>query len=328
MKIQKALVTGASGFIGGRLRDALLADGVDVVAIRRGGSPASSKGRSVEAAYDDVDSLRAVVSQERPDVVFHVAGVTKGVTFEDFRNGNVTPTANLLAALKAEHPKLRRFVQVSSQTSYGPSTPSRPTIEDDPRRPVEFYGRSKLEAEILVERSGLPFTIVRPSGVYGPGDVDFLELFRAASMRTNLFFGNEAKWGSFIYVDDCVRGTLMAATHDATLNRGYFLTDDVPTTWGAFQQLIVDAMPHRVFTVRLPEAFVSLAAMGGEFLSSRDGKARLMNRQKAIMSAQDAWTCSGARARAEFGFEAEVTQREGIARTDRWYREQNWYRLR
>ena len=80
---KKALVTGASGFIGGHVRTALLARGADVVAIRRKGSPPSKKGRSVEAEYDDRAALDRIVRDEKPDYVFHVAGATKGVAYDN-----------------------------------------------------------------------------------------------------------------------------------------------------------------------------------------------------------------------------------------------------
>ena len=81
----KVLLTGASGFIGGRLRDALLEANVDVVAVRRPGSPPAKKGRSVEAAYNDTAGLSQIIKNEKPDYVLHVAGATKGVTYDDFR---------------------------------------------------------------------------------------------------------------------------------------------------------------------------------------------------------------------------------------------------
>ena len=63
----KVLITGASGFIGRRLRDQLLAAGTDVVAIRRPGSPASKAGRSVEADYAQVTDLERIMRAEKPD---------------------------------------------------------------------------------------------------------------------------------------------------------------------------------------------------------------------------------------------------------------------
>src|SRR5687768_10511501 len=92
----KVVVTGASGFIGSRLRDALLAGGADVVSLVRPRSPASKLGRTAAVDYADVESLRAMFEREQPDYVFHVAGATKGVSYRDFHEGNVLPTANLL----------------------------------------------------------------------------------------------------------------------------------------------------------------------------------------------------------------------------------------
>ncbi|HRI70400.1 MAG TPA: NAD(P)-dependent oxidoreductase, partial [Polyangium sp.] len=192
----KVLLTGASGFIGGRLRDALLAANVDVIAIRRPGSPPAKKGRSIEARYEDKAGIEKIIRSEKPDYVLHVAGATKGVSYEDFRLANVVPTQNLLDALSKEHPQVKRFVHISSLASYGPSSPTKPHSETSERRPIEFYGQSKLEAERAVENMGkaVPWTIIRPSGVFGPGDVDYLNLFREVERGRNVYFGNRQRW--------------------------------------------------------------------------------------------------------------------------------------
>ncbi len=322
----KAILTGASGFIGGRLRDTLLDAGVDVVSIRRGGSPEPSRGRSVVADYADVAGLQRIFAEERPDYVFHVAGATKGVTYADFQRANVMPTQNLLEAIVAAGAPLKRFVHVSSLTSYGPSAPDRPLSEQDARNPIEFYGQSKLEAEQVVESFAgrVPATIVRPSGVYGPGDIDYFELFKTASKGWNVFFGNASRWFSAIYVDDCVRGILGAAASDRTIGRGYFLCDGVPVTWGDFQQIIVEESGRKVRTLGLPEMLVSIAAVGGELATKLDKKPRLFNRQKAKMGAQPAWTCTHRAAAEDFGYKPEVDQREGVRRSFAWYRERGW----
>jgi nucleoside-diphosphate-sugar epimerase len=323
----KVLITGASGFIGSRLRDVLLASGSDVVAIRRPGSPPSKAGRSVQADYADVAELERVVATEKPDYVLHVAGVTKGTSYEDFRLGNVMPTRNLLGALHRQHPDAKRFVLVSSLTSYGPSATSAPHREADPRRPIEYYGRSKLEAEEVVEEEsgGIPWTILRPSGVYGPGDVDYFNLFKSAMRGWNVFFGNRDRCMSIIYVDDCVRGTLMAAQHENSVGKGYFLTNDEQVTWEQFQSEVLQVVDRRVRTLDLPEQLVSIAALGGELASRIDRKPRLLNLQKAKMGAQQAWTCVGAAARTDFGFSADVDLVEGIRRTHDWYLANDWY---
>jgi nucleoside-diphosphate-sugar epimerase len=323
----KVLITGASGFIGSRLRDALITDGSDVVAIRRPGSPPSKRGRAVEADYARLEDLERIVGEEGPDYVLHVAGVTKGVSYQDFQMGNVMPTRNLLTALARAHVNVKRFVLVSSLTSYGPSASSAPHREADPPRPIEYYGQSKLEAERVVEEesAGIPWTILRPSGVYGPGDVDYFNLFKSAMRGWNVFFGNRDRVMSVIYVDDCVRGILEGARSPSSEGRGYFLTNEEQVSWDQFQSEILRVVDRRVRTIDLPSQLVTIAALGGELATRIDRKPRLLNLQKAKMGAQQAWTCVGDAARHDFGFEARIEISEGIRLTHEWYAANGWY---
>jgi nucleoside-diphosphate-sugar epimerase len=323
----KVLITGASGFIGGQLRDWLLSGEADVVAIRRPGSPAAATGRSVEADYARVADLERVIASEKPDYVLHVAGVTKGSSYEDFRLGNVMPTRNLLAAVRREHPGTKRFVMVSSAASYGPSASSAPQREQNPPRPIEHYGKSKLEAERVVadESADVPWTIVRPCAVYGPGDVDHFTLFQGAFLGINLFYGNRDRLMSWIYVEDCLRGILEAAAHPNSVGKGYFLTNDVQFSWDDFQTEIALAVGKPVRTIDLPEQLLWASAFAGEIATRIDKKPRLLNLQKARLGAQSAWTCSGDAARQDFGFSAEVGLSDGVRRTHEWYSEQGWY---
>ncbi|MFZ1862801.1 MAG: NAD(P)-dependent oxidoreductase [Polyangiales bacterium] len=324
----KALITGASGFIGSRLRDALLESGCDVVSIRRAGSPASTQGRSVEADYGQVAELERIVDAEKPDYVLHVAGVTKGSSYEDFRQGNVMPTRNLLTAVRREHPLAKRFVLVSSLASYGPSATVAPHRESDPPRPIEHYGESKLEAEQVVqeEAAGVRWTILRPAGVYGPGDVDYFNLFKSAMAGWNVYFGNRDRCMSMIYVDDCVRGIIQAARHEQAVRQGYFLANEERVTWEQFQSEVVRAVGRPVRTLDLPGQVMTAAAIMGEIATQIDRQPRLLNMQKARMGAQQAWTCSSDAARSDFGFEPEISLVEGVRRTHEWYVQNGWYR--
>lgn len=325
---QPALITGASGFIGRHLKKALLERGRDVVAICRPASPAPETGRSVVLDYTDVDAITEVMRTERPAQIFHVAGGTKGVSYDDFFRANVMPTQNLLAGLaRAEHAP-QRFVLVSSLAAYGPSAEDAPKRESDPPEPIEHYGKSKLEAERALEGSGVPYTILRPGGVYGPGDVDYFELFKQAAKGRSVFFGNRKRWFSGVYVDDLIDAIVVAAEHDNSVDKGYFICDGVPITWEAFQRTIGEVAEREVKEIDLPEAFVSLAALGGELLSSIDKKPRLFNRQKALMGKQTAWTCTHERAKQDFGYEPKVDVTEGARRALEWYRERGWVRGR
>lgn len=280
----------------------------------------------VRVDYGEVAQLIEVIRSHQPTYIIHLAGVTKGRTYEDFQKGNVVPTQHLLQALDDAGHWPQRFVHVSSLAAYGPSTREKPHQETDPRQPIEHYGASKLEAEQVVEQSGVPWTIIRPSGVYGPGDVDYFNLFQSAMSGINAFFGNRERVASLVYVDDCVRGIVQAAGHSASIGKGYFLETDDCVSWGVLQDAIVQSVGGNARTLNLPEAFVSMAAFAGEFMTRIDGKPRLLNQQKVKMGAQEAWTCTAAAARADFGFDPRVGLSEGVALTHQWYLDQGWYR--
>lgn len=318
------LITGASGFIGRRVRKALLNEGLDVVAIRRPASPEASEGRSVSAEYADQARLDEIIAAEQPSFIFHIAGATKGVTYEDFQRANVMPTENLLRACGNTGHAPERFVFVSSLAAYGPSNKEAPLAESAPRLPIEYYGRSKAEAEDILEASSIASTVLRPGGVFGPGDIDYLELFKMASKGWNTFFGNRERLFSAVYVDDLVDAIVSASCHPKTSNRGYFISDDKPLSWQDFQAAVVQGSGRQSRDVDLPEFLVAWAAFGGELLSRIDGRPRLMNRQKAAMSRQEAWTCTAQAAQRDFGFKAKVDVATGITRAFDWYRKEGW----
>lgn len=324
---ERVVITGASGFIGGRLRDALLAAGADVISLVRRESPPAKVGRSANIDYGDRAGLEALFAKEKPAYVFHVAGATKGVSYEDFQRGNVLPTTQLMEALSAAHPGVKRFVHVSSLAAYGPSVGDKPMRESDTRRPVEHYGKSKLEAELAVEAFGqrLPWTIIRPSIVYGPGEADMFALFKAARMRINLFYGNREKRASAIYVDDLIDAIVTSAQLESTLYKGYFLCDGVGYTWGQIQDHIMKAVGKRALTLSLPGFIVPVAGAAGELLTQFDKKPRLLNRQKAILDAQDAWLCTHEAAKSDFGYTPRVFMAEGTKRAYDWYVANRWF---
>jgi nucleoside-diphosphate-sugar epimerase len=160
--------------------------------------------------YDEPRTLQRSAALDGADYVFHVGGVTKGVSQREFDAGNVLPTTRLLDALIARHPdgQLKRFVLVSSQAAAGPARSlDAPRDESQPGEPIEEYGRSKLEAERIVAAHGgtLPFTIVRPSAVYGPRDRDFLTIFKQARRGIGLYPASRGRYLSVIHVRDVGR---------------------------------------------------------------------------------------------------------------------------
>jgi dihydroflavonol-4-reductase len=148
----KALVTGASGFVGSTLCEELLRRGVETFALMRKTSTLSNLGSaSVKPVHGDLRSpegLEQAVAEA--DVIFHVAGVVTALNREGFFASNASGTSNLLEAVARRVHKPRRFVYVSSLAAAGPSRVEREASESDPCRPVSDYGASKLAGEEAV----------------------------------------------------------------------------------------------------------------------------------------------------------------------------------
>jgi nucleoside-diphosphate-sugar epimerase len=329
-----AVVTGSSGFIGSHLVDALLARGATVRALLHGAtSPDRCDPRIQRCTVDLLDdrAVREAPVWEGVTHVFHVAGVTKRRTLAQFRDGNVVPTANVLAAALATAPDAPpRVVLVSSQAAAGPAnSPAHPLREDDPPRPIEGYGRSKLEAEGAAVRydGRLPVSIVRPAAVYGPRDRDFLRAFRLATSRIAIHAVPRDNAFSIVHVADVVAALLRAAERSEAVGRTYFVANREPTSWRAlYDEVAAASGASPALTLQLPLVTIAAAGVGGDLVSMLTGWHSLANRNKTRLARPRWWLCDAGRARAELGWEAHVPLQEGVRDTYLWYRQAGWMR--
>jgi len=322
-----AVVTGGSGFIGQNLVRRFLAEGHVVRCLVRpgGGTPPPGATRHL-VDFGSPASLLATPALEDADCVIHLAGVTKAVHPREFTEANVTPTRHLLGALVARRQR-PRFVFVSSQAAAGPAPAlDRPIDEEDTARPVEAYGRSKLEAERIVETFSdrIATTIVRPCAVFGPRDRDFLTMFRCAEHGFVAYPGTAAHFMSLLHVDDVVSGIIAAATEEAAILRTYFLASDDPVRWRTLGEHIADASGRHVRHVNLARPVVRTASIAGDVISRLTGRAVLANTEKASLSRYPYWVCSANRARAELGVEMSRSLPAAIRETYLWYRQHGW----
>ena len=325
-----AVVTGSTGFIGRHVVDALLERGAEVRALVRPETPRDRRDPRIghwEADLLDDRSMRESPIWKDASHVFHLAGVTRGRTLDQFRAGNVIPTANLLAALAARGGRSPRIVLVSSQAAAGPArSADAPVRASDRPIPIEAYGRSKLQAEqaVVRYRDSLPVTIVRPSSVYGPGDRDFLNVFRQERHRVAVRVVPRDHLLSLVYVGDLVRALLLAAEQTVAVGRTYFIADESPLTWGALYDAIDTVMGRQPLGVPLPSPMLRLAARGGDIVSTITGRSLILNRNKAALARPRWWLCDSSPAREELGWRAEVPLLDGLRATYNWYVEAHW----
>lgn len=324
----KALVTGASGFIGSHLVEHLLGRGYSVrCLLRKTSSTEWLKGLSVEYVYGDMFTRSALEEAVRGmDIVFHNAGVTKAKTREEYFRANAGGTLNILEAVASQNPGLKRFVLVSSQTAAGPSPTADPITEAASPHPITTYGKSKLQAEqeCLDMASRFPVTITRPPAVYGPRDKDILEFFRTMSRGLQPVVGFGEKYVSLIHARDLVRGIVLAAESPVAVGKTYFITSKEVYGWKQVGDITRKILNRFALRLTVPETGVYVIAAFAEAFSKLSPKPALINFEKAKDMVQDYWTSSGTLAKADFGFEQEISLEEGIRDTIDWYRKHGW----
>ena len=216
----KALVTGAGGFSGSRLAARLVREGAQVrmlVRSRAHGHPLPD-GEIVEGDVRDPETVRRAVAGM--DVVFHLATVFRThCAPEAFHHDvHVTGTRHLLEASRAAG--VARFVHCSTVGVHG-DVKNPPATETAPFAPDDAYQRTKLAGELLAldfhRQYGLPVTVIRPTGIYGPGDDRLFKLYRMATARPAIVLGSGKILFQMIHVDDLVEAFLLAATKPAAV---------------------------------------------------------------------------------------------------------------
>lgn len=322
------LVTGATGFVGSHMVELLLAENNEVVCpVRNVSALCNSPGAC--ATVIAMERLEETLTQGPPfDYVIHLAASTRSLDYDEYRRANVDYTRRLLEHFSAEDRAqvLKRFVFVSSQAAGGPSRDASPVRESDPVRPVSLYGRSKAEAEALVMsfRDRFPVTVIRPSTVFGPRDVDVLGVFRTAKFGFVTYIAGPDRLLSIVYVEDLVNGILRAALAPEARDQIYFMANPEPVVWREFSLLIAETLGRRVVAVPVPLSLIRMVSLGGDILGRIRGAAVLFRSEKLVEMKQLAWVCSSEKARRDLGWEPVVPLKEAVRRTAQWYKDHKW----
>lgn len=319
----KALVTGATGFIGSNLAKELVKRDYEVTCLARKTSDLRClEDLEVSIVYADcadMDSLQRLPLNFH--YVFHLAGLTKAKKEEDFFMANVKGTENLLKVLSTDPQSLKRFLYMSSLAAVGPSCDGIPLDETAVPRPVSMYGRSKLKGELatLGYKDRMPVSIIRPPAVYGPRDRDFFLFFKMVRRGFYPYWGK--CYYSLLYVDDLVRGLITAAESREAEGNIYFLSDDRIYSNDDIVYEIIEAMDTRAVRLRIPPFLMKLLAAFSEKFA--DGST-IINLDKLREIKHSHWTCNSKKAENELGFIPRVTIKEGIKWTADWYRIHKW----
>jgi len=325
----KALVTGANGFTGSYLVKNLLGKNYSVRGLIRKSSDLSLlKDSDIEYVYADLakDEIAGEVMKDI-DVVYHVGAAyrTEGVPQSYFWDVNVEGTRKLLEAAKKAG--VRKFVHCSTVGVQG-DIKNPPARETDPYSPGDYYQESKVDGEKLAlayfREKGLNGTVVRPVGIYGPGDTRFLKLFKFINNGKFRMIGSGNVLYHLTFVEDLVEGFVLAGEKEASNNEIFTIGGDGYLTLSALVGKIASILNKEVPKYSIPVWPVWIAGALCEYVCKPFGISPPIYRRRIDFFVKDrAFDIS--KAKKILGYNPKVNLDEGLKRTADWYKENNLF---
>jgi len=326
----RVLVTGANGFAGSHLTRALLEKGYTVRGlVRRPHALPEDLRTRIEIAVGDVRDARAVAQAvEGCQVVYHQAGLYRDSSAPDhaYWDTNVGGTMNVLAA--CERHRVQRLVHCSTMGVHG-SVTQVPSDETSPFNPSDPYQRSKVAGEERVwtwyRRTQIPTTVIRPAGMYGPGDLRFRKLFKSIQGGYFVMLGPGTINFHLVYIEDLIRGYLLLGTRPEAIGEAFLITGDEYVTLNELVLLIsriLEVSPPRWRAPVWP--FYAAGAVCEAICVPLHIKPPLHRRRVGFFTHNRAFT--NAKARRLLGFQPKVDLGEGFSRTAAWYEAQGFLR--
>lgn len=323
--MKKVLVTGASGFTGGYLCKALKEKGYAVKALVRKDSYRESLKKLdvgyIEGDLSEPDSIRGKI--KNVDIVFHIAALYRqeGVSKNMFTKVNVEGTRAMLD--ESIVGGVKRFVHCSTVGVQG-EIANPPATEESPYNPGDHYQVSKLEGEKLVLsyfRAGkIDCVVVRPVGIYGPGDTRFLKLFRHIYKRNFKMIGRGKALYHLTFVEDLVEGIILAGETPTASGRIYTLGGNEYLPLTDLVKMIAMILNKPVSKIHIPLWLVYNAAFLCEVICRPLGiEPPLYRRRLDFFTKDRAFDIS--KAKNELNYAPKVPLKEGLIRTAKWYKE-------
>lgn len=253
------LVTGATGFVGGRLATRLLQQGNRVVALCRDGDPP----KGCEVVRGDIEDLhtceRAMVEYE-PTRIYHLAAqaIVRHAKRDPYATmeTNIRGTYSMLEAYRRHYPGPSSMVVASSDKAYGELDVGSKYTEDTRLHGRGPYDVSKSCADLIAQsyarEYSLPIGIVRAGNIYGPGDTDMTRIIPSAvaairNWKSPEILSDGTPVRDYIWIDDVVDGYLKVADHAAVHDMCQFnLSGGEPISVSRLIQLLIEVSDNRV----------------------------------------------------------------------------------
>ncbi|MGA2090443.1 MAG: NAD(P)-dependent oxidoreductase [Endomicrobiales bacterium] len=288
----KVLVTGANGFVGSHIVEAVIAAGHQAVCqVRRTSDLTWLKDLPVEYRFGDLTNAEILPEiVQGIDAIIHCAAVVSTPECETYYTVNQHATRKLAEAAYQHNLYFKRFIFISSQAAMGPSVSLIPKKSDARETPVSDYGKSKLAAErdLIAMQDKLRYTILRPASVYGPRDKSLFIIFNLINWRIRPT-PTTSRYVQLCFVTDLAQAAVRSLETDCTINKTYIVAEKTPYLWSEITALIATHMRKK--TIRLPVADCVLRLTGfcAENIAKYQGKCTIVNHQKVEEMLHQYW---------------------------------------
>lgn len=322
MKTKVVAVTGGTGFTGGALIRKLLDEGYAVRALARHPT-VIEPGDNLQVVAGDLSDRDALANLvQGVDTVFHIAAMYRSEgDYEEFLAVNVDGTRHLLEASKQAG--ARRFVYCSTIGVHG-TVAHTPADESAPYNPRDDYQKTKLMAEqycLQCHGQGIEVTVIRPCGIYGPGDTRMLKMFRMIDKGTFFFVGKGRPNFHPVYIDDLVQGFMLAMTSEQAAGEVFIIGGPRYMPLRDYVGTAAEAIGVGKPSLNVPYGLMNVAALICEGLCKPFGiQPPLHRRRLTFFKHNRAFSID--KARKLLGYQPRFELDEGFRRTVAWYRQQ------
>lgn len=330
------LITGASGFIGSFIVEEALKRKFAVWAgIRASSSKKYLRERKIhflELDFAHPNELRAQLSGHKGtyskfDYIVHCAGMTKCRDKKEFDLVNYLQTKYFVDTLLALNMVPKQFIYISTLSVFGPihEKDYSPITEADICAPNTAYGLSKLKAELYIQSiPGFPYVFYRPTGVYGPREMDYFLMAKSILKHVDFSVGFKRQDLTFVYVKDIVQAIFLGIEKQVS-RRAYFLSDGNVYSSRAFSDLIRKELGNPyVIRLRCPLIVLKVVSLLAEFVATRSGKTSTLNSDKYKIMKQRNWQCDITPAAEELGYVPQYDLEKGVNEAIAWYKNEGW----
>lgn len=329
----RVLVTGATGFTGSVLTHKLVNLGLDVVAIARPTSNlAAFDGMPITWFKGDVfDEVLINQAMVGVSYVFHMVTPFREAKSPDVGYYNVhVLSTQLLAKAALRQPNFQRFVHVSTIGVHGhvDHPPADETYRTDPG---DVYQETKLQGEIWIKEfgdaTGLPVVIVRPAGIYGPGEKRLLKIYKWVCQGWIPLIGDGNNLLHFIHVDDLTDFFLVTATHSKAVGEVFICGSDQAISFNDVVALISKYYGVSVKFLKFPAAPLFIVGDVFEQICRPLGVEPPIYRRRLAFYTKDR-SFNTAKMRNLLGFSPKHSDQAGLQELAQWYLDHNWLTLK